>query len=166
MYVCHVLPTEVARPGHFSYQGDEGIVQALVTAGAMVAIADGSVARVERDEFVNFIDRQRFVPSIPQGHLAAAFDARLRELDDRNAPDIIMEGFRPLAGLSRGSVVMRVAQRVAAADGRLYHRERQTMDLIRLILTNVSFSGRRRECRLPQPTAAAPSMLHIWRLRP
>lgn len=124
----------------------------------MIAIADGSVAPVERDELVNFINRQGFVPSIGPARIAAAFDARLRELDDRDGPNIIVERFRPLAGLSLGSVVMRVAQHVAAADGKLHHRELRTMDLIRLILAKASLSGRRGESRLRQPIAAAPRM--------
>jgi tellurite resistance protein len=130
---------EPASPVDLSYQRDEEVMQALVTAGAMVALADGFVARVEREELVDFIDRQGFVPSISPQRIAAVFDARVRALDDRNGPNVIVENFRPLAGLSLGSIVMRVALRVAAADGRLDHRELQTMHLIRLIL--ISSSG-------------------------
>lgn len=131
-------------------------MQALVTAGAMVAVADGFVARVERDELVNFIDRQGFVPSISPQRLAAVFDARVAELDDRNGPNVIVEKFRPLAGLSLGSVVMRVAQRVASADGKLHQRKLQTMNLIRMILAEASRSRQRVGCGRPQPIAGAP----------
>lgn len=161
MYQYNLRPREPAYPARSSYQRDEEVMQALVTAGAMIAIADGSVAPVERDELVNFINQQGFVPSIARARIAAVFDARLRELDDRNGPNVIVEKFRPLAGLSLGSVVMRMAQHVAAADGKLHHRELRTMDLLRLILAKASLSGRRGESRLLQPVAAAPRMLEI-----
>jgi tellurite resistance protein len=44
-------------------QRDEEVMQALVTAGAFVAFADGRVEAIERDELVNYIHRQRLVPS-------------------------------------------------------------------------------------------------------
>lgn len=161
MYQYSVRPREPAYPAHSSYQRDEEVMQALVTAGAMVALADGSVTPVERDELVNFIDRQGFVPAISPERIAAVFDIRLRELDDRNGPHIIVEKFHPIAGLSLGSVVMRVAQRVADADGMFHPRERQTMDLIRLILARASLSERRAAHRLRRPIAATPGMLQL-----
>jgi tellurite resistance protein len=39
---------------------DEEVMQVLVTAGAFVALADGRVETVERDELVNFIDNNIF----------------------------------------------------------------------------------------------------------
>ena len=143
MYEYELPPEEPAYSAPLSYQREEEVMQALVTAGAMIALADGFVARVERDELITFIDRQGLVPSISSRRIAAAFDASVHVLNDRNGPSLIAEKFRALAGLSLGSVVMRVAQRVAAADGTLHHRELRTMDLIRLILAEASVSGRR-----------------------
>ena len=40
---------------------DEDMLQALVTAGALVALADGELAPVERGELLTFIDRQGFI---------------------------------------------------------------------------------------------------------
>jgi hypothetical protein len=36
--------------------GDEVLSQPLATAGALVALADGRVETLERDEFVNFVN--------------------------------------------------------------------------------------------------------------
>lgn len=155
MYEYDLRSGEPAYHANPSHQRDEELLQALVTAGAMVALADGVLAQAESDELVNFIDRQGFVPSIFPRRIAAAFDAKVRVLDDRNGPNAILEAFRPLAGLSLASVVMRVAQRVASADGKLHPRELQTIDLIRLILTQNSKSRRRGECRLLPPIVAA-----------
>src|SRR3982074_566063 len=93
--------TATAEPaaGHLGHRDDE-VMQALVTAGAFVALADGRVEAVERDEFVNFIDRQGFVPSISRHEIARAFDNRVRQLEDRDGADAIAETLRPLAGSS------------------------------------------------------------------
>lgn len=161
VYEYHLRPRETARPAHVSYHHDEEIMQALVTAGAMVAIADGFVAPVERDELVDFISRERFVPSISPGRIATVFEARVRELDDRNAPDIIVNNFRPLAGRSLGSLVARVAQHVAAADGKLNTGELQSMKLIELMLAETSLSRGRGGCRALRPTATSTPQLQI-----
>ena len=85
---------------------DEDMLQALVTAGALVALADGELAPVERGELLSFIDRQGFIPTISQQDAAAAFDNRVRQLEDRYGANVILETLRPLAGLSLASVVM------------------------------------------------------------
>jgi tellurite resistance protein len=117
---------------------DEEVMEALVTAGGLVALADGRVEAVERDELVNFIDRQRLVPAISQHDIAQAFDNRVRQLEDRDSVQVIVESLRPLAGLSLASVVVRTAERVAAADGQIHPSELQAIKLIRLILMTLS----------------------------
>jgi tellurite resistance protein len=95
---------------------DEEVMQALVTAGAFVALADGQLEAVERDELVNFIDRQGFVPTILRDQIAEAFDNRARRVKDRDGANVAEEALRPLAGRSLAPVVVRTAERVAAAD--------------------------------------------------
>jgi tellurite resistance protein len=80
-------------------QRDEEVMQALVTAGAFVAFADGRVEAIERDELV-YIHRQRLVPTISQRDIAEAFDNRVRQLEDRDSASVIVETFGPLAGLA------------------------------------------------------------------
>jgi tellurite resistance protein TerB len=113
---------------------DNEVMRALVTAGALVALADGRVEAVERDELVNYIDRQEFVPTISQHDIAEAFDNRVRQLEDRDTANVIMESFQPLAGLSLASVVVRTAERVAAADRQIHPGELRALKLIRLIM--------------------------------
>jgi tellurite resistance protein len=81
-------------------QRDEEVMQALVTAGAFVAFADGRVEAIERDELVNYIHRQRLVPTISHRDIAEAFDNRVRQLEDRDSASVIVETFGPLAGLA------------------------------------------------------------------
>jgi tellurite resistance protein len=118
-------------------QRDEEVMQALVTAGAFVAFADGRVEAIERDELVNYIHRQGLVPTISQRDIAEAFDNRVRQLEDRDSASVIVETFRPLAGLSLSSVVVSTAERVAAADRHMHPNELQAIKLIRLIMTNL-----------------------------
>jgi tellurite resistance protein len=97
----------------------------LVTAGAFVALADGRIEKGERDELLDFIDRQQLAPTIPRTEIAEVFDRRVRQLQDRDSAQVILENLRPLVGLSLASVVLRVAQRVAAADRQIHPREMQ-----------------------------------------
>jgi tellurite resistance protein TerB len=116
---------------------DQEVMQALVTAGAFVALADGRVDAVERNELVNFIDRQGLVPTISQHDIAEAFDNRVQQLEDRDTANVIVEAFQPLAGLSLASVVVRIAERVAAADRQIHPGELRALKLIRLIMTTL-----------------------------
>ena len=59
---------------------DEDMLQALVTAGALVALADGELAPVERGELLDFINQHGFIPTISRQDAAAAFDSRVRQL--------------------------------------------------------------------------------------
>jgi hypothetical protein len=86
---------------------DEDVTQALVTAGALVALADGQVDEGERDALVNFVDRQGFVPTISQKEIAEAFDNSVRKIRRRGVSPV-MEALRPLAGLSLASVIVRI----------------------------------------------------------
>ena len=129
-------------PGH----GDTEVLQALVTAGVLVALADGEVAAAERDELVDYLDRLDLLP-MTRHELAQAFDHRVGELKDRNSAEVIVQTFRPLAGLSLASVVVRAAERVAAADLQIHPREEQALKLIRLLLMTMPDRLPRRELR-------------------
>jgi tellurite resistance protein TerB len=118
-------------------QRDEQVMQALVTAGALVALADGRVEAIERQELVDYVHRQGFVPTISQDNIAEAFDSRMRQLEDRDSANVIVASFRPLAGLSLSSVVLRTAERVAAADRHMHPNELRAIKLIRLIMTTL-----------------------------
>jgi tellurite resistance protein TerB len=125
------------HPADFLDRRDEDVMQALATAGAFVALADGRLDAVERDELVNFIDRQGLAPTISNEEVAGAFDNLVRELEARDRLSVILEAFRPLAGLSLASVVVRTAERVACADGRILPGELQALRLIRLLMATL-----------------------------
>jgi tellurite resistance protein len=128
----HTAATELAT-NHLDHNDDE-VLRAFVTAGALVALSDGQIKAVERNELINFIDQQGFVTTISRHEIAEAFDNRVRQLEDRHCASVVVETFRPLAGLSLASVVVRVADRVAAADGKIHPGELRALRLIRMIM--------------------------------
>jgi tellurite resistance protein len=139
-------------------QRDEQVMQALVTAGAFVALADGRVKDVERDELLSYVEAQDLVPSIGQQEIVDAFDNRLREIEDRGSANVIVDAFRPVVGRSPPLFFVRVAERVAAADGYLHPKELQSIELVRLIVTNrlssrSQSSGHRSPCAPSEATA-------------
>ena len=139
-------------------QRDEQVMQALVTAGAFVALADGRVKDIERDELLSYVDAQDLVPTIAQQEIVVAFDNRVREIEDRGSANVIVDAFRPLVGRSPSSFLVGVAERVAAADGYLHPNELQSIEIVRLIVTNRlsnrwKSSGGRSLCAFSEATA-------------
>jgi tellurite resistance protein len=126
--------TSRALTTNFLGHCDAEVLQAFVTAGVIVALADGRVAKAERDELVSYLDGLDLVPVMTRREIADAFDHRVRELEDRNSAEVIVQTFRPLAGLSLASVVVRAAERVAGADLQIHPREEHALKLIRLLL--------------------------------
>ena len=80
---------------------DEQALNALVTVGAFVALADGQVEVIERDEAVDYIHRRRLAPTISTQRIADFFNERVRHLQDRDFAELIVDALRPVAGLSR-----------------------------------------------------------------
>jgi len=118
-------------------------VNALVTAGAFVALADGRVHTVERDEVVHYIHQRRFAPT--RQHITYLFDERARQLQEADFANVVLEALRPVPSMSLTSDVTRIAERVAAADGHVHPDEAHVIRLIRLLTT-----------RFPEPKVIEP----------
>jgi tellurite resistance protein TerB len=142
----HSIRPDIGGELRESFERDEQIVNALVTVSAFVALADGRVDAIERDEAVNYIDRQRLAPTISRQRIAEFFDARARHLEERDSGGLIVEALRPVSALSLSSDVVRIAELVAAADRRVDPNEVHVIRLIRLITMTT-----------PKPKAAAPA---------
>jgi tellurite resistance protein len=85
------------EPDHFDRRTRE-VIQALLTAGALVALADGRVRAVERELAVNYIDQQIPFVAIPRSKIAEDFDRQTRRLLQRDSPDVVMKALGPLVG--------------------------------------------------------------------
>ena len=128
----HYIRPDISGEPRDPFDCDEQVVKVLVAVGAFVALADGHVDAIERDEAVNYIDRQGLAPTISRQRIAEFFDARARHLEDRDFA-LIAEALRPVAALSLAFDVIRIAELVAAADRHVDPNEEQMVRLIRLI---------------------------------
>lgn len=130
----HSIRPDLAGELRDPFDCDEQTVKALVTVGAFVALADGRLDLIERDEAVNYICRQRLAPTISRQRVAEYFDAGARRLEGRDFADLIAYALRPVAALSLTFDVVRIAELVAAADSHSDPNEAQVIALIRLIV--------------------------------
>jgi len=130
----HYIRPDIRGELRDPFDCDEQIAKALVTVGAFVALADGRLDMIEREEAVNYIDRQRLAPTISRQRVAEYFDAGARHLEDRDFADLITYALRPVAALSLTFDVVRIAELVAAADRHADPNEAQVIQLIRLVV--------------------------------
>jgi tellurite resistance protein len=112
-------------------------IYALLTAGAFVAVADGRVDSAEREEAVHYID-QAIPRKMAEARVAGLFDQCAQLLQDRNFAEVVLEALRPVPALSLTSAVIEIAERIAAADGKVHPSEIHVIRLIRLIVLAVS----------------------------
>jgi tellurite resistance protein len=131
--VIHYIRPDIPGGLRDPFDCDEQVVTTLVTVGAFVALADGHVDEIERDEAVNYIDRRGLAPTISRQRIAEFFDARARHLENRDFADLIVDALRPMAALSLTFDVIRIAELVAAADRHVDPNEERMVRLIRLI---------------------------------
>ena len=117
-YNCQTLASKIHDPS----TSEHGPIYALLTAGAFVAVADGRVDSAERKEAVRYID-QAIRPKMTKARIAELFDQCAQVLQDRNFADVVLEALRPVPALSLTSAVIEIAERVAAADGRVHSSE-------------------------------------------
>ena len=136
--VIHYVRPDISAEFRDPFDCDEHVVKALITVAAFVALADGRLDAVERDEAVNYIDRRHLAPSISRQRIAEFFDARAQRLEDRDFADLIAEALRPIAALSLTFDVVRIAEQVAAADRHIDANEAHVIGLIRLISMTAS----------------------------
>jgi tellurite resistance protein TerB len=129
----HYIRPDIAGEVRDPFDCDEHVVRALVTVGAFVALADGRLDAIERDETVTYVDRQQLAPTISRQRVAEFFDARARHLEDRDFGDLIVEALRPVAALSLTFDVVRIAELVATADQHVDPNEARVIRIIRLI---------------------------------
>jgi tellurite resistance protein len=120
--------------GHLDRR-DRETMEALITAGALVACADGWVDGSERGHLLDFIRQQGLLTHIASREILDAFDGRLRQLEQPCGPQAAMARLRPLAGWSRAGLVVDAAAIIAAADGEIHPGELRALRRIRAALT-------------------------------
>jgi tellurite resistance protein len=114
---------------------EDELLDAAVTAAALVARADGRVEPVERGEMLDFLDRNGFLSVFTRADVLDPFEARVRQLGEGSCATSVVDSLRPLAGRSPAHLVIALGERVAAADNHFHSRESQVLQLIRLVLS-------------------------------
>jgi len=127
-----------ARPAELmaAYMEDRDgeLLDAVITAAALVAGADGWIAPAERRQLFDFLRRQGLLSVATRAEILDAFETRTRELEERRGAELVVDSLRRLAGRSPSRLVIDVGREIAAADCRVDPREQHMLQLIRVIL--------------------------------
>jgi len=109
------------------------LLEAVVTAAALVARADGRIEPVERGLLVDFLDRNGFLSVFTRAEILDAFERRLRRLDERDGAAAAIGSLGRFAGRSPARLVIGASEHVAGAAGEPRAREVRALRLIRRI---------------------------------
>lgn len=124
-----MTPAEVMA-AYLDDRNDE-LLDAVVTAAALVARADGRIEPAEGGLLVDFMDRNGFLSVFTRREILDAFERRVRQLDEHDSADAAVAGLGRLAGRSPARLVIGAGRQVAAADGHFHPGERHMLQLIR-----------------------------------
>jgi tellurite resistance protein len=124
-----LTPAEVMAQ-YLDDRNDE-LLDAVVTAAALVARADGRIEPAERGLLVDFMDRNGFLSIFTRSEIHDAFERRLRELDQERGAELAVDSLGRLAGRSPARLVIGAGRHVAAANGQAHPVEQHMLQLIR-----------------------------------
>lgn len=127
-----LTPAEIMA-AYLDDRNDE-LLDAVVTAAALVARADGRIEPVERGLLLDFMDRNGFLSVFTSSEILDAFERRVRHFDERGGAEEAVDDLGRLAGRSPARLVIGAGKRVAAADGHLHPRELHCLQRIRRAL--------------------------------
>ena len=119
------------------YQDDCGdeLLDAVITAAALVARADGQVEEVERGQLLDFLYRKRIIQSASTpAEILEVFDRRVWELSEPAGSAAALRHLKKHEDRSFGSAITDAGREIAAADGRLDPREQHVLQIIWITL--------------------------------
>ena len=77
---------------------DDELLDALTSAGAIIACADGWIERAERDALVDFMERNGFLSALTRAEILDAFDRRLRQFAAHGGVEAALDSIGRYAG--------------------------------------------------------------------
>jgi tellurite resistance protein len=131
---CKYLSMTQAGLAAYMHDRADELFDAIITATAMVARADGWIDPVERSHLLGFLSRNGLLAVFTREEVLDAFEDRTRQLAERCGAEVAIDGLRRLAGRSLARLVVDAGTHVAAADGRLHPDELHALALIRIAL--------------------------------
>jgi tellurite resistance protein len=134
------------RQAHHTYL-EEMLFDAVVTAGAVVALADGQVDPEERARVADLVERSGWLSTYTAAEAADAFDSRVRQLElEGGVPETALNSVRRVGDGLGSRVVVCAAEQVARADGRIQLPEERALGLIRSALAPSTEQAARPAC--------------------
>ena len=119
------------RAAHHTYL-EEMLFEAVVTASAVVALADGRADPSEQAELVSFVERNDWLSTYTPAETAEAFESRLRQLEFAGSvSEAAMNSVRRVADGLGARVVICAAEHIARADGHVQASEERALGMIR-----------------------------------
>ena len=110
------------------------LLDAVVTASALVARADGAAGPIERSQLLDFLGRNGLLSVHTRAEILDAFEFRIRQFEERGGAVLAIDCLARLAGRSPARFVIGAGEHVAAADGHLHPDELRMLQLIRIAL--------------------------------
>lgn len=86
---------------------EDQLLDAAVTAAALIARADGIVEPIERNEMLDVLQRNGLLSVFTRFDILDAFDSRLRQLEEDEGMEVAVESLGRLAGRSPAWLVIR-----------------------------------------------------------
>jgi tellurite resistance protein len=121
---------------------EDELLDAVLTAAALVARADGRVQPVECGQLLDFLDRNEFLSIFTRADILSIFECCIDELREPGGPAGAVARLTCHAERLPARLIIDAGEEVAAADCRLDPREQRVLQLIRTIL-----------CASPSPSA-------------
>ena len=113
---------------------DDDLLDALITAAALVARADNWVEPVERAHLLDFVDRHDFLSAPSKAETSELFARRIGELRESAGLAAAAIRLNRVAGRDSAQLVLDLGEEMAAADCRLDPREERMLAFIRSAL--------------------------------
>jgi tellurite resistance protein len=114
---------------------EDELVDAVVTAAALVARADGRVDAVERERLLDFLDRDGILSAFARAEIRGIFERRVRE---QGEPRTVMAALRQLGRHAEhplARVIIDAGEEITASDSHIDPRERRVLQLLRIVLS-------------------------------
>lgn len=113
---------------------DDDLLDAVASAAALVARADGRADPAECGGMIDFLTRAGRLATITADDMHDALDRRLRTIEERSGIESAIADLERVAGGGSARLIADAAEHVAAADGHLHPRELHMLQLIRIAL--------------------------------
>jgi tellurite resistance protein len=113
---------------------EDELLDAVLTAVALVARADGRIDAAERSQLLDFLHRKGILTVFTPAEILETFEHRVRELNEPGGPVEALKHLRRHAEGSLARIIINAAQEVAAADRRIDPREQHILQLIWITL--------------------------------